>query len=191
METTTTTSHANLRNLAIKNGLIWGVISIVIMLVFYYVLPTLMGSFVFTGITLVIGIGLAVFFCLDLRKQAGGYWTFKEALLNIFIMFLISIAVSYIFTVVFGKYIDTSYPEHMKEMVMSKTESTYKSVGIQGDQLDEAMSKLSTQLDKQFRPSFYEMIVGFGIAAVMYFIFALIFAAIFKKQRPFYMPTEE
>jgi hypothetical protein len=191
METTTTPTNVNLRSLAIKNGLIWGVISIVIMLVFNYVLPEQMGSYFFTGITFLIGIALAVFFCLDMRKQAGGYWSFSEALLNIFIMFLVAMALPFIFTIVFSKFIDTSYPERMKEIIMSKTEATYKSVGLQGDQLAEGMEKLSTQLDKQLNPSFFEMIVGFGISAVMYFIGALIFAAIFKKQRPFYMPTEE
>jgi hypothetical protein len=191
METTTASPNVNLRSLAIKNGVIWGVISIVLLLVFNYILPDMMGSYVFTGITFLISIGLAIFFCLDMRKQAGGYWTFKEALLNIFVMFLISMAISFAFTVFFGKYIDTTYPTRMKDMIMSKTESTYKSVGMEGDQLAEAMAKLNTQLDKQFSPSFYEMIVSFGIAAVMYFIGALIFAAIFKKPRPLYFPTQE
>jgi hypothetical protein len=191
METSTETSQVNLRSLAIKNGLIWGAISIVILVVFNYIMPEQMGSYIYSGITFLIAIALAVFFCLDMRKQAGGYWTFKEALLNIFIMFLVAMAIPYIFTIIFGKFIDPTYPDRMKEMVMSKTESTFKSVGLQGDQLAEQMSKLSTDLDKQMHPSFYQMIVGFGIAAVMYFIGALIFAAIFKKTRPFYMPTEE
>ena len=190
METVTTFNTAAVRKAAITNGLIWGAVSIVLFLVLYFVAPEMQGNWVGGTLSMVVGIALAVFFCLDMRKKAGGYWTFSEALLNIFIMFLIAAAISYFFTIGFSKMVP-EYAVRMKESVMNSTEATYRSVGLGEDKLAEAMSKLSEQLDKQFNPTPLQMITGFGITAVMYFIGALIFAAIFKKTQPIFFKTEE
>ncbi len=180
METTT----INIKQEALKNGLIWGAVNIVIFLVTWYVMPQLMSSFVYSTITFLIGIALAIFFCLDMRKKVGGYWTFGEALWPIFVTFILGIAIVFVFNILFGKYVDTSYPTTMKEIVLSKTESTLKSFGIDDSKLDEAMQKTRENLDKQFTPSFTQAIRGFGIAAIMYFIGAVIFALIFKRTQP-------
>lgn len=174
----------NLKTEALKNGAMWAGINIVIFLVSWYAMPTVMNSYVYSGLLVVIGILLAVFFCIDMRKKAGGYWTFGEALWNIFAMFLMSMALVYIFTIAFGKFIDTSYPETMKEMVLSKTESTYKSLGMSEEASQLALEQVSSSLDKQFNPTFSQAVMGFGISAIAYFIGALIFALIFKKSNP-------
>lgn len=179
METTT-----NLKQEALKNGAIWGVINLVIFLVTWYMMPSLMSSYAYSGLLMLVGIALAVFFCLDMRKKAGGYWSFSEALGNIFVMFLLSMAIMYVFNILFGKFIDTSYPETMKELVLSKTEETFKSLGMDEAAASQALQSTSDSLDKQFTPTFSQAIVGFGISAIFYFIGALIFAAIFKKANP-------
>jgi hypothetical protein len=189
METTTTT--VNLKQEALKNGLIWGAINVIIFLATWYTAPSLMSSYLYSGILMLVGIGLAVFFILDMRKKAGGFWTFGEALWNIFVMFLLSMAIMYVFNFVFGKYIDPSYPQTMKELVLTKTESTFESLGMTEDQIAEAMSASQESLDKQFTPTFSQAVVGFGIASIFYFIGALIFAAIFKKNRPVFLGGEE
>ncbi|MCJ0743831.1 DUF4199 domain-containing protein [Pedobacter montanisoli] len=174
----------NLKSEALKNGLIWGIINIVIFLISWYVMPSIMGSYTYGILTMLIGIALAIFFCLDMRKKAGGYWTFSQALGPIFVTFLLSMAIMYIFNIAFGKYIDPSYPTTMKEMVLSKSESTMKSLGLSDEDTAKALESTEKSLDKQFSPSFGQAIVGFGISAVMYFIGALIFALIFKKSDP-------
>lgn len=179
METTT-----NLKQEALKNGAIWGVINLVIFLVSWYMMPNLMSSYAYSGLLMVVGIALAVFFCLEMRKKAGGYWTFSEALGNIFVMFLMSMAIMYIFNILFGKFIDPSYPTTMKELVMTKTEETMKSFGLDEAAMAKALEDASANIDKQFTPTFSQAVVGFGISAVFYFIGALIFAAIFKKSNP-------
>jgi hypothetical protein len=174
----------NLKAEALKNGAIWGAINIVIFLVTWYIMPSLMSSYFYAGITIVIGIALAVFFCLDLRKKAGGYWSFGEALWPIFAMFLTSMALVFVFTIVFGKFIDPSYPVKMKELSLESTEKMMNSMGVSGDDLDKAMAGASESLDKQFSPTFAQAVQGFGIAAILYFIGALIFALIFKRSNP-------
>jgi len=183
---TTTENPAVLKGEAVKNGLIMATVSIVIFLVTNYVMPELLGSTAFSILSIVIGLGLAVFFSIDMRKKAGGYWTFSEALLHIFIMFLVSAGVVYVFTILFGKFIDTTYPERMKEMISAKTEDIINKFGMSESQKDEMLEKQSQQLEQQFNPTFFQGIVGFGIQAIMYGIGALIFAAIFKKTKPLF-----
>lgn len=182
MEANATT--VNIKQESIKNGFIMAAITIVIFLVMNYILPEMQGSFVMLGLQLLIGLAVSIALCLDMRKKVGGYWTFSEALLHIFIMFMISAVVVYLFTLAFGKYIDTTYPERMKEMITSKTGDMLKSLHMDDDKIAEAMAKQSEDMEKQFNPNFSQIIVALGIQLVMYFIGALIFAAIFKKNKP-------
>lgn len=188
-----TTTNFNLKAEALKNGAIWGAINIVIFLVTWYIMPSLMSSYIYAGVTIVIGITLAVFFCLDLRKKAGGYWSFGEALWPIFAMFLTSMAIVFVFTVLFGKFIDPTYPVKMKELSLAKTEETYKNMGMDEETSAKAMGIVEESLDKQFSPTFSQAVTGFGVAAIMYFVGALIFALIFKRsnQNPFAKVDEE
>lgn len=186
----TTTSAVNLKTEALKNGAIWGVISIVIFLVTWYVVPDLLGGYISTGISVAIGLALAIFFCMDMRKKAGGFWSFGEALWNIFAMFLLAGLIIFVFTILFGKFIDPSYPVKMKEIAITKTESMLKSLGMGEDEIARSMEKTSESMDKQLSPTFGQAVISFGIAAIFYFIFALLFAAIFKKNRPLYVENE-
>lgn len=187
-----TTQTFNVKAEALKNGAIWGAVNIVIFLVTWYIMPSLMSSYWYAGLTVLVGIGLAVFFCLDLRKKAGGYWTFGQALWPIFAMFLTAMALVFVFTIVFGKFIDPTYPEKMKELSLQSSEKMMNSMGVSGEDLDKAMAGASESLDKQFSPTFAQAVQGFGIAAILYFIGALIFALIFKKSNPNpWAPAEE
>ena len=182
METTATT--VNLKQEALKNGAIWGAINIVIFLVTWYAMPSLMSSYWYLGITLVIGIALAVFFCIDLRKKSGGYWSFSEALWPIVGMFLMNMTIVFLFTMLFSKVIDTTYPVKMKEYSMESTAKMMESIGGDDAMVAEQMSKAEERFDKQFNPNFSEAVFQYGLAAIMYFIGALIFAAIFKRNNP-------
>jgi hypothetical protein len=181
METT-----VDLKKEALKNGAIWGVISVVIFLITWYVMPNLMEGYIYPTLTFLVSIALAIFFTIDMRKKAGGYWSFSEALWKIFVMFLTAMAIIYIFNILFGKYIDPSYPVKMKELVMQKTEDMMKSIGggMDDEALAKAMQSTKDRVDAQFTPSFSQAVVGFGISAALYFVGALIFAAIFKKNDP-------
>lgn len=190
METTQQTS-VNPKKLALTNGLIWAAINIAMFLVVFYVKSDLMGSFVFAGIQLLIGLGLAVYFCLDIRKKIGGYWSFKEALSTIFMMFFIQAVIVLTFTVIFGK-IEPSYPVKMKEIASKSTEQMMEKMGADQELIDKTMADSGERFEKQFNPGFKDILITLGISAIVYFLGALIFAAIFKKESPvFTQLTEE
>ncbi|WP_051189779.1 DUF4199 domain-containing protein [Daejeonella oryzae] len=181
----------NPKKLAINNALIWAAINIAIFLLIYYVKPELMGSFVFTGIQILIGIGLAVYFCLDMRKQVGGYWSFKEALGSIFLMFFVQAIIVFFFTIIFAKFLEPDYAVKMKEIVSVSTQEMLEKMGMDQDKIDEAMAESDKRLEEQFNPGIKQILIGLATVAIMYFVGALIFAAIFKKDRPVFLNSPE
>lgn len=185
------TETPNLRKAAVVNGLIWAFIDVVLFLIIYYVKPELMGSFAWGGLRFVIGLGLAIYFSLDLRKKAGGYWSFKEALSYIFTMFIVSALVVYFFTIIFGKYIEPQYVATMKEITTTNTAQMLEKLGMSQEEIDKALAQANVKMEEQFNPGIKNVLFSVGIMVLMYFIGALIFAAIFKKERPYVVPAAE
>lgn len=190
MESTLQTS-VNPKKLALNNGLIWAAINIAIFLVVYYVKPDWMGSFAFSGIQILIGIGLAIYFCMDIRKKIGGYWSFKEALGSIFLMFFVQALIVFFFTIIFAKYIEPGYAVKMKEIVSTSTQDMLEKMGMDQEKIDQAIVDSEERLERQFNPGFKEVAIGLATIAIMYFIGALIFAAIFKKDPPVFLGNSE
>lgn len=182
METAVNTSA--LRKAALNNALIWAVVNIALFLVVYYVKPDLMGSFTWGVVQFLIGIGLAVWLCLDLRGKAGGFWTFREALSHIFLMFFVQAVIVFFFTIIFAQFIEPAFVEKMKAISQNTTEQMLEKIGMDQDKIDEALKESEKQIEKQFNPGIKEIFIGIGTVAIMYFIGAVIFAAIFKKDPP-------
>lgn len=179
-----TEEKVSAKRAAITNALIWAVINIIIFLLVYYSSPTLMANPAFGFITIAIGIGLAIYFTIDLRKKVGGYWSFREALGNIFLMFFIQVAVYTTFTTVFAKWIEPEYANMMREVSLNATTEMAESFSNDQEVVDRMIAEAEKSIEKQVNPSFMDFIQGLAIGAIFYFIGALIFAAIFKRERP-------
>ncbi len=187
----TSIEPVNLRKAAVINALIWAFVDVVLFLLVYYVKPDLMGSYAWGGIRFLIGLGFAIYFSLDIRKKAGGYWSFKEALSYIFTMFVVSALVVYFFTIIFGKYIEPQYVVTMKEITSNNTAKMLEKVGMGQDQIDKAMADINVKMEEQFNPGVKQIFISLGTMILMYFIGSLIFAAIFKKEPPYIIPVTE
>ena len=190
METTLQTNEDPQKQ-ALSYGLIWAAINIAIFLVVYYVNPDLMGSFVFMGISIVVGIGLAVYFCIELRKYTGGYWSFKQALGAIFLMFFVQAIIVFFFTIVFAKYIEPEYAVKMQEISTNTATQMFEKMGTDQETIDKAIVEMESSFETQFNPGFIDILKSVIYIALGYFIGALIFAAIFKKEQPVFMSTED
>jgi hypothetical protein len=188
---TTLQTRGDAKKLAFTNGLIWAAINIAIFLVVYYVKPDLMGSFAFMAISIVIGIGLAVYFTMDLRSKVGGYWSFKEALSAIFLMFFTQAVLVFFFTILFGKFIEPDYAVKMKEISEATATNMMEKVGADQETIDKAMAEMEAKSEAQFNPGVIEILKSIAFIAIGYFIGALIFAAIFKKEQPVFSQTVE
>ncbi|MFC3196237.1 DUF4199 domain-containing protein [Parapedobacter deserti] len=182
---------ANAKKVAINNALIWAVINIIIFLLVYYAAPTLLGNFAWGFIQMAIGIGLAIYFTLDLRKKIGGYWSFREALGNIFLMFFVQVVTVTIFTTVFAKWIEPTYADTMREVTLNATTKMAETFSSDQEVIDKMIEEAEKSVEKQVNPGFMDMIQGLAIATIFYFVGALIFAAIFKRNPPLFTPVEE
>lgn len=188
----TETMPVNAKKIAFINGLIWAVINIFILLAVYYAMPNLLGNMAFAVVTFVISLGLAIYFVLDLRKKIGGYWSFREALSNIFIMFFVQHLVYTLFVLAFGKFIEPSYAHHMREITLNTSVEMAETFGGGNQEvIDQMIEEAEKSVEKQLNPSFSDFSLALGIAVIMYFVGALIFAAIFKRERPMFAAVRE
>ena len=181
----------DLNKLAITNGLIIGVLSTVLGILTYYVAPSLMGS-TFYGIGLMlVSLGFYIFFTLDLRKKIGGYWNFKTALKGIFLMAFTAGLLGILFNFVFYKFVEPGAFEKISGHISAGLTSTLENLGMQQEQIDEAVEKQLETMKGQFDPTFTDLARNFGIAILVQFIMSLIFAAIFKKEQPVFIANTE
>jgi len=180
------------KSLAIKYGLIWTVINILVFLFVYYIVPDFMGTWKHSIIQFIVGIGLAVYFTLEIRKQIGGFWSFTEALKTTFVLFIIPTILLYFFSLIFGKWIEPSYPAKITEISLNVTTELYESITDDQEVIDQAILETEQALEKQFDPSFMDVVKSVMFSVLIYFVGSMIWAAIFKKERPiFYNPEDE
>ena len=174
----------------IKYGVYLGIISLVISIVSMYMLVNSsnfkVSSMITGGVTLVLTIGLSVYFAVLLRKVAGGFWNFSQALKGIFVMLAISVVISVVGTSLFN----AVNPEP-QQIVFDKTINlaieTMEGLGADDDVIDKQVADLEQERDALREFSFGKSAQGLGVSLIMYFIFALILAAILKREKPVFL----
>lgn len=185
------TSLQDLNKASATNGLVIGFLSSVIGVVTYYVMPSLLGSLYF-GIGLgVVSLLIYIFFTLDLRKKIGGYWNFREALKGIFLMAFVGGLLYSAVNYVFYKFVEPDAFEKISGFIEEGMSKTFGNMGMEQDQIDEAVSKQVETLKTQYDPTPMEFLKNLGISILVQFVMSLIFAAIFKKEAPVFASISE
>ncbi|RZL37828.1 MAG: DUF4199 domain-containing protein [Pedobacter sp.] len=137
-----------------KSGLILGLAMFVLGIALLFLMQTA-NSFwtmviIYPLVFLVVGpIVLSVFVLKNLRKNIGGYWTFKQALKSIFIVFLVGWLASFSLNLLYTKVIDPSATEKMQEHIKDTTLIFMKNQGTEQEKLDEEGKKMDEQFAKQ------------------------------------------
>lgn len=159
---------------AIRNGLIWGGISIATILVLYLfgMIENVAGNillFLF-GLYMMYQSGIAK------RNDLGGYISWKQSLTPIWLTSIISSLLSIPFTWIMYKFIDPGLQEKQKEEAVKMIE---RMRGWIGDAATEAeLEKLETQ---DFASPGQYVLVYFG-AIFFYFLISCIIALIVKRK---------
>lgn len=177
----------------IKYGVYLGVISLMISIVSMYVLMNSsnfkISSMVTGALSLVLIVILSGYFATLLRKIAGGFWNFSQALKGIFVMLAIMVIIS----TVGGGIFNVVNPEPQQvvfDKTINLTIETMESMGMDDDLIDKQVGDLEKQRDTLRNFSFGQNLKGLAIALIMYFVFALILAAILKRERPSFLPLK-
>lgn len=169
----------------IKNGLIYGVISIVYLMITYIMGIDAMISYWNMGISLVVGLGLMVYMGLQSREQAGGFATLGENFKNILIIMGLGYFLYLLFNFALNTIIDPQLPVKMFDATIENTMAMMEKFNVPEEELDAAYDQLeiakeeihSTYTIFGFLKS-YLIMIGFGSVG------AVIAAAITKKENP-------
>lgn len=122
----------------------------------------------------------AVLGCLNVKKKNNGYLTFREALKVTFGVLVITGILSTLVSFVIFNYLDVSFAERMKQLTIEKAQEAMQRFNVPDSEMEKTMSKIAEQ--DMF--SIGALSKSFAIACILYFIEALIIAAIVKKKKP-------
>ena len=181
----------NLNNLAAKNGLIVGLIGFVITILTFYMAPAMLGSTMYGIGMMVVSLIIYIIFTIDLRRKIGGYWSFKDALRGIFLMAFVAGVVSLGANYIFYNFIEPNAYDKIAGFVSDGLSETFEKLGMDQEQIDKQLEQMQDSLRAQYKPTIMDLLKSLGLAILMEFVLSLIFAAIFKKDRPVFAEVSE
>lgn len=177
------------------SGLALGIIVTVISIISLYILVSISSFWLLMGgpflLNILLPLVIAIFFTISLRKKIGGYWSFKQALTGIFVMFLVSLLISTVISVAFQRFVEPDIQERMIRNISNSTIVFMENQGVPDEQIDAATAQFDEQLEALNNAGIGQQVKGFFIGVIVIFVAALIFAAIFKRERPVFIPADE
>ncbi|MFD2744074.1 DUF4199 domain-containing protein [Sphingobacterium populi] len=183
---------SNLKKQAAIYGIILGIISFVLGIVTLVIGANATGlmtvSFVSILLVYIVPLVITCFLAVRLRRQAGGYWDFRTALSHIFIVLAISVTLSTIGSKIVSRVMPTLEERAIDNMMNLSIESL-ESMGFPDEQIDATVEQLEVQKEGLYTFSLANLIQALAISLIMYFILALILAAIFKKEQPIFVDS--
>lgn len=184
--------NIDLKKQALIYGVLLGAINFVLGIAYMYIAKDITSFMTFYTVTFVMNfilfIAIVVYFVIRLRKVNDGYWSFKTALQNIFIMLAVSVVLSTLGTSLYN----AVFPDLQASMIdnsLNLTIESMESFGAGDDAIDEAVAKIEQERDALGQITIGQVIKGIFISLLMYFVFALILAAIFKKEKPIFQKS--
>jgi hypothetical protein len=181
-----------IRRASTIRGLILGVVLLAVSILSFYMLTADTGSawlIVFSPIifSVFIPIVIVLLFCFNLRKNIGGYWTFRQAVTGIFIMFVLSYVIQVIGRdVVFARVIEPDMVSKTQTAMLKATTTMLKKGGADQATIDQKRADIQKQLADEKNITVGSIIQGYIITVIFLFVFAVIFGAILKKNPPEY-----
>lgn len=169
---------------ALRNGCIVGLFSIILMMATYAMDPTMLAKWWLSLLFYFIGLGLVIYYALDIRKKVGGYMSFVEAMLAVFVMFLVTSFISQIFNYVLFTYIDPELTQVLKEAIVNQTTSMMERFGAPQEEIDKAIAKIETE---DYGMSIGRAIKGFLFGALFSMIVSMAVALGVKRNPPVFL----
>lgn len=174
----------------IKYGVYLGIISLVVSIVSLYVLGNAtnfkVASITTGGIGFVLMIALSSYFAVLLRRVAGGFWSFSQALKGIFTFLAISVIISSLGSAIFGL-VNPEPQQVVFDKTINFTIETMESVGADEDLIDKQVADLEKTRDEMRSFSIGQTLKGLGVNLIMFFVLALIYAAVLKREKPAFL----
>ncbi len=199
MSTQLQTEDANLdqviRKEGARSGISLGIIVTVISILTLYITVSLTSFWMITVLPFLLNVlvplVIAIIFVIALRKKIGGYWSFKQALTGTFVMFLVALIISTVVSLAFERFVEPDIRERMVVNIRNATVEFMESQGVSDDQIDAATASMDESLAQVNEGGIGAQIQGFFITLLILFIVALIFGAIFKREKPVFITEDD
>lgn len=176
------TNSPTLFNHALKQGLILGVINIILTMLLYIADYTLMVDWKISILFFLIYIGYTIYAGIGYRKEIGGFIPFGKAFQHGYLVFIISGLLATIFNLVLYNVIDPELPGKLTEATIEKTVAMMEGFGAPEESIDKTVADTRTRMEGQF--SFVGSLIGYAVILGVSAIFALITGAIVKRNQP-------
>ena len=146
---------------AIIKGFILGLIMTAFSIFSFYFITALTekmdlivaGPYIFS---IILPIVVTVLFALNMRKKIGGFWTFRQAVTGIFMMFLISYAIVSIGRdLIFGKLIEPNMAQKTEVVMIKVRSQALKSSGASDKEINNQLVELRKEFDTQKKAGYY------------------------------------
>ncbi len=165
----------------INNGLIAGLVGIVLYLAYYFINPELLFN---PWLGLVIGLIVWIYFMrkagVDTKADNGGFLTFKEALKPTFLTYVVGSLLSVAFSFILFNLIDPSLNDLMQEKSIEMAENMMKTFGAGEEQIEAAME----QMEDQDQSMTIGRVLQTYLVGLVFpgFVLALIISAVIKQK---------
>jgi hypothetical protein len=175
-----------IRKDSLINGLILGVVLLVIDIITLYILANSQSiavialSYLFGY--LIIPLFAAVVLIKKLREKIGGYWSFRQATSGIFIMLLSAYILSASLSFAFIRHIEPTITLKAKDNFVNVFSNFMNKIDADTDKIDETVENIEKQFDSMTEISVSSVLSNLLSSIIVLFIAALIFAAIFKRE---------
>ncbi len=172
----------SLVNHALKHGIILGAISIVIIVLCYVVDISIMVSFKFIGLMLVVGLGYVIYAGINFRSEGDGFLSYGKAYQHGFMVLAISGVVGTIFGIILYHVVDPDLSSRMTEAIIKNTEEMMAGFGAPQESIDKAIEGMRSDMPNQF--TIGGQALGFLKSLIWYAIIAAITSLFVRRNQP-------
>jgi len=134
----------------IKHGLMYGVISIVYLMITYLLGIDAMVSSWNSVLQIVLFLGLFIFIGLEARKLTGGYIKFGDAFKSIFLSFALGSFLYLLFNFVLNTVIDPSLPGKLFEEGVKMAIGLMENFGMSEDDIEKTYDQMMAEKDSVY-----------------------------------------
>jgi len=165
---------------ALRMGVILGVVSIILSLIFYLIDPALFAKW-WLNLSILLGVIIAVVVIgINYRKSIGGFMSFGDAFKHGFIILLTFGVLSGAFTILLFQVIDPDLKTVVIDASIEQTTAMMENFGAPEDSIEEALEEAEVSMEESF--SLIGQLKGQLWAIIFYAVLSLITGLIVRKQ---------
>jgi hypothetical protein len=166
----------------VTSGLALGAINIVLAFLFYLMGPETYANYWLLALLFLVPLVLLIVFGVQARKQRGGYMSYKDAFVFLFLTCIVFTVISLGFNLLMFHVIDTDFMTQVKELSLEKTAEMMEGFGMQGEAIDKAVTEAEKSMDENM--STVGQIKGAFFGLIFWAVVSALGALIVKKNKP-------